>query len=71
MDYFSFDKIFVKQSIIIDYLGIFLLKNIIIIIHFQSIIIDYFCYFVETDKENPIQSVILHESSVWVGSCNF
>ena len=32
---------------------LYCLKNIIIIIHFQSIIIDYF-FFVETDNENPI-----------------
>ena len=29
-----------------------------------SIIIDYFCYFVETDNENPIKSIIIHETSV-------
>ena len=55
MDYFSFDNFFLR---IIDYnrlyMGILLLKNYIILIHFQSIIIDYFCYFIETDNENPI-----------------
>ena len=36
-------------------------------IHFQSIIIDYFCYFIETDNENPIEPIIVQETSVRVG----
>ena len=50
MDYFSFDKFLENNRlklIIIDYMGILWpIKNVIIII-------DYFCYFIETDIENP------------------
>ena len=51
MDYFSFEIFFENNRLYWDFIA---LKNIIIIIHFQSIIIDYFCYFVETDNKNPI-----------------
>ena len=43
-----------------------MLKNVIIIINFQSIMINFFCYFIETDNQNPIQLIIIHETSVRV-----
>ena len=39
-------------------------------IHFQSIIIAYFCCFIEADNEKPIQSIIIHETLVRVGLDN-